>query len=87
MICTKNYVISVVYRPCLDGQFKCDSGHCIDVNFVCDGDRDCHDTTDESNCTTRYPGGRFCPANQFQCANTVSTLHGIETRANLFGFR
>ena len=59
---------------CLAGQFRCDSGHCIDPEFVCDGDRDCQDTSDERNCTAKYPNGRFCPANKFQCNNHVSKV-------------
>ena len=61
------------YHKCLDNQFRCSSGHCISEAFRCDGDRDCHDTSDEMNCTTRYPGGKYCPANKFQCDNTVRT--------------
>ena len=69
------------YHDCLSGHFRCTSGHCVDESFVCDGDRDCMDTSDEQNCTTRYPDGRFCPANMFQCDNTVSGSQVIECTA------
>ena len=65
-------VFYAAFRDCLDNQFRCASGHCVSELFVCDGDRDCEDYSDEVNCTTRFPGGRFCPANRFQCDNTVS---------------
>lgn len=71
MNCMMSCYVSA-YRGCLSGQFRCASGHCVSERFVCDGDKDCEDSSDETNCTTRYPGGRYCPANKFQCRNTVS---------------
>ena len=68
------------YRACLPQQFRCASGHCVSEDFVCDGDKDCQDTSDEMNCTTRYPDGRFCPANKFQCDNSVSLSYIHELR-------
>lgn len=64
-------IFPIEYRDCLHDQFRCLSNHCIDKAFVCDGDKDCQDASDELNCTTRYPNGRFCPANKFQCDNSV----------------
>lgn len=29
------------------------------------------DVSDELNCPPRYPNGRYCPENLFQCNNTV----------------
>ena len=63
------------YRACLESQFRCNSSHCVNKRFVCDGDKDCQDMSDETNCPTRYPGGRHCPANKFQCANTVRSYY------------
>lgn len=30
--------------------FKCQSGRCVSKSFVCDGDNDCDDLSDEKNC-------------------------------------
>ena len=79
MIGYSKFLAFAEYRSCLEGQFRCASGHCIDSAFVCDGNKDCMDTSDERNCSTRYPRGRYCPANKFQCDNTVSwMLSGVK---------
>ena len=57
---------------CPNGTNKCQSGHCYKKEFQCDGDRDCDDATDEMNCPTRFPGGRYCPLDEFECDNGVS---------------
>ena len=37
-------------RLCHEGQFACTSGECLPVEWQCDGDNDCTDASDESNC-------------------------------------
>ncbi|KIH42575.1 Low-density lipoprotein receptor domain class A, partial [Ancylostoma duodenale] len=40
--------------PCLDHEFQCHTGECIDKRRVCDTRRDCMDGSDESHCPDRH---------------------------------
>lgn len=35
-------------QPCAARQFQCDNGHCVPLNWVCEGESDCEDNSDES---------------------------------------
>ena len=52
---------------CFDGYFKCkDEDVCITVEFVCDGEIDCQDGSDEMKCPeeiTEKPKGKFYLSN------------------------
>jgi hypothetical protein len=39
---------------CNTSQYQCATGHCIPEAWMCDGEADCDDRTDELNCA---PGG------------------------------
>lgn len=45
------YDFFVEYPPCSEGKFECDNKRCIAERFVCDGDNDCKDNSDEKNCS------------------------------------
>ncbi|CAJ0607490.1 unnamed protein product [Cylicocyclus nassatus] len=40
--------------PCLDHEFQCETGECIDKSRVCDSRQDCMDGSDESHCPDRH---------------------------------
>ncbi|KAJ8687024.1 hypothetical protein QAD02_022818 [Eretmocerus hayati] len=51
-----------VDSSCAPNQFACDSKVCIPEFWRCDGDNDCGDHSDETNCNRLK-----CPANTFAC--------------------
>ncbi|XP_029013106.1 basement membrane-specific heparan sulfate proteoglycan core protein isoform X4 [Betta splendens] len=51
--------------PCKADQATCQSGGCILRDYVCDGETDCSDGSDEFRCGTPSP----CEPNEFKCKN------------------
>ncbi|KAI4896717.1 hypothetical protein NFI96_032885, partial [Prochilodus magdalenae] len=51
--------------PCRADQARCQSGECISRDYLCDGERDCSDGSDELKCGTPSP----CEPNEFKCQN------------------
>uniref|UniRef100_A0A671T7H3 Low-density lipoprotein receptor-like n=1 Tax=Sinocyclocheilus anshuiensis TaxID=1608454 RepID=A0A671T7H3_9TELE len=55
-----------VPRTCADEEFRCRSGQCVSLSFVCDSDSDCDDGSDEASCPAPT-----CGPGSFQCNNSV----------------
>ncbi|XP_077167850.1 basement membrane-specific heparan sulfate proteoglycan core protein isoform X5 [Paroedura picta] len=52
-------------RPCRKDEAVCANKQCISRDYLCDGERDCQDGSDELNCGTPIP----CEPNEFKCRN------------------
>ncbi len=54
---------------CPTGHWKCTNGRCITDRFVCDGNLDCSDESDEENCAS-WP----CVEGQMKCADQLECV-------------
>ncbi|KAM8927903.1 basement membrane-specific heparan sulfate proteoglycan core protein [Pelodytes ibericus] len=52
-------------RECRREEARCPNGQCIPRDYLCDGERDCMDGSDELSCGTPSP----CEPNEFKCRN------------------
>ncbi|XP_078729473.1 basement membrane-specific heparan sulfate proteoglycan core protein isoform X6 [Lampetra fluviatilis] len=52
-------------RPCRVEEAVCGNGQCVPRDYLCDGEKDCTDGSDEMACATASP----CEPNEFRCRN------------------
>ncbi|XP_068196945.1 low-density lipoprotein receptor-related protein 8-like isoform X2 [Antennarius striatus] len=57
---------------CTAGEFRCANGECVRLAWKCDGDPDCKDKSDESDCPLLT-----CRPDEFQCGDG-SCIHGTK---------
>lgn len=66
---------------CSSHQWQCDSKQCVPAIWHCDGDTDCHDSSDERNCTKSGVeqhgniSGKHCSLTEFQCVANGECIH------------
>lgn len=59
-ICSCFYLILILNQVII----RCNNGHCIDKNWICNGQNECGDNSDEKNC-----GQISCREGQITCSN------------------
>jgi len=65
--------VCIVSSACTEDQFKCpNTGRCIPASFICDGDNDCGDGSDERNCSKLY-FSLDLSASHVTCRTPIST--------------
>uniref|UniRef100_A0A1I8AA30 Basement membrane-specific heparan sulfate proteoglycan core protein n=1 Tax=Steinernema glaseri TaxID=37863 RepID=A0A1I8AA30_9BILA len=52
---------------CMADEKSCANSECVKADYVCDGEPDCRDRSDEQNCPG--PSHRACEPNEFKCHN------------------
>ncbi|XP_072049199.1 CD320 antigen-like [Amphiura filiformis] len=62
-------------------EWKCKTGKCVDASYICDGEEDCNDNSDERGCGayTCNPNMQFqCPKGMPKCLMLTDVCNGIE---------
>ncbi|XP_034485348.1 low-density lipoprotein receptor-like isoform X9 [Drosophila innubila] len=61
-------IAQALYPKCDEKQFQCQNGDCIPIRFVCDGDADCKDHSDEQVTECKFREAT-CSSDHFRCSN------------------
>ncbi|KAH8407014.1 hypothetical protein KR222_004147, partial [Zaprionus bogoriensis] len=61
-------IAQALFANCQEKQFQCRSGDCIPIRFVCDGDADCRDHSDEQVAECKFREAT-CSSDHFRCSN------------------
>uniref|UniRef100_A0A183CLT6 Basement membrane proteoglycan n=1 Tax=Globodera pallida TaxID=36090 RepID=A0A183CLT6_GLOPA len=56
---------TIIAAGCMADERACGNNECVKLEYVCDGEPDCRDRSDELNC----PAKRNCEPNEFRCRN------------------
>lgn len=67
MIKLHNLFVIAENKTCASDNFQCDLNRCIPKNWICDGEEDCIDKTDEKPTICEH---NTCSSIQFTCSKT-----------------
>ncbi|CAG5123327.1 unnamed protein product, partial [Candidula unifasciata] len=56
-------------HTCASNEFSCGDTHCIQAEYVCDGQVDCNNGRDEQNCPTTIESEEPCLEGRFRCSD------------------
>lgn len=76
-------VFAVPSVDCVAGEFKCNDGNCIDQSLVCNGNYDCYDGDDETNCRKLTLGSQINSL-EFVVKHLISCMNLMPFAVNLF---
>ena len=80
--------VCVFSESCSREEFMCDSGRCLLPVSVCDGHPNCHDQTDEANCSHKHKGENYscynCPFHRIADYSNQRKLVAVVLIVSLF---